>query len=56
MITILPESDGDLLALPTNGKLTHANYRDVLITRLEAIVAERGKARILSNMGIKFDG
>ena len=56
MITILPESDGDLLALRTNGKLTHADYRDVLITQLEAIVAERGKARILCNMGIKSDG
>jgi hypothetical protein len=55
MITILPESDGDLLALRTNGKLTHADYRDVLITQLEAIVAEHGKARILCNMGIKFD-
>ena len=53
MITILPESDGDLLALPTNGKLTHADYRDVLITQLEAIVAERGKA-LLQMQIIKF--
>ena len=44
MITILSESDGDLLALRTNEKLTHADYRDVLITQLEAIVAEHGKA------------
>ncbi len=44
MITILPESDGDLLTLRTNRKLTHADYRDVLIAQLEAIVTEHGKA------------
>ena len=35
---------------------TLQNLWGLMRRRLEAIVAERGKAQILSNMGIKFDG
>lgn len=56
MITILPETKGDLLALKTESKLTHSDYIDVLLPRLRQITQEHGKARILCDMGEEFEG
>lgn len=47
MIEVLPESDGNLLAVRAVGKLTRRDYRDELIPRLKAIFRDHGKARFL---------
>ncbi len=56
MITISPESKGNILVISATGKLTDQDYREVLIPRLEAIIREHGKARLLLDMGDEFHG
>jgi len=51
MIEVLPESKGNILVLRTLGKLTDADYKDVLIPSLDSIIREHGKARLLLDMG-----
>jgi len=55
-IKVLPESGNNILILGVSGKLTDEDYKDVLIPRLESIISEHGKARLLSDMGDKFHG
>ncbi len=55
-IKALPESKGNILILSVSGKLTDEDYKDVLIPRLESIIREHGKARLLLDMGDKFHG
>ena len=56
MIKILPGSNGNILILGAEGKLTDQDYMDVLIPRLESIISEHGKARLLLDMGDEFYG
>ena len=56
MIKVLSESNRNILILKTVGKLTDQDYKDVLIPRLEAIIREHGKARLLLDMGDDFQG
>lgn len=56
MITISPESKGNILVLSATGKLTDKDYKEVLIPRLEAIIRSHGKARLLLDMGDEFHG
>lgn len=56
MITISPESKGNILILSATGKLTDRDYKEVLIPRLETIIREHGKARLLLDMGDEFHG
>ena len=56
MIEVLPESKGNILAIRANGKLTDSDYKEILIPRLEAIIREHGKARLLLDMGDEFHG
>ena len=56
MIEVLPDSGGNILVLKTAGKLTDADYKDVLIPRLESIIRDHGKARILVDVGVDFRG
>jgi hypothetical protein len=56
MIKVLPESKGNILILSAAGKLTDRDYKDVLIPRLESIIREHGKARLLLDMGDEFHG
>jgi hypothetical protein len=56
MIKVLPESEGNVLVLGAEGKLTDRDYKDVLIPRLESIIREHGKARLLLDMGDEFHG
>jgi hypothetical protein len=56
MIKLLPESEGNILVLRAAGKLTDQDYKDVLIPRLESIIREHGKARLLLDMGDEFHG
>ena len=56
MIKVLPESKENILVLSATGKLTDQDYKEVLIPRLESIIREHGKARLLLNMGDEFHG
>ncbi|MFZ0930687.1 MAG: STAS/SEC14 domain-containing protein [Syntrophobacteraceae bacterium] len=56
MIEVLPDSDGNVLILKAVGKLTDQDYKEVLIPRLESIIHEQGKARLLIDMGDRFSG
>jgi hypothetical protein len=56
MIEVLSESEGNVLIFKAVGKLTDEDYKQVLIPRLEAIIAEHGKARLLLEMGDEFQG
>lgn len=56
MIKVLPESTGNILVLRAVGKLTDQDYKDVLIPRLDSIIREHGKARLLLDLGDDFQG
>ena len=56
MIKVLPESKENILVLRAVAKLTDQDYKDVLIPRLESIIREHGKARLLLDMGNDFHG
>ncbi len=56
MFKISDESEGNLLIFEAEGKLTDEDYKQVLIPRLEAIIREYGKARLLLDMGDRFEG
>ncbi len=55
MIEIL-EQDGNIVCFRASGKLTDDDYRQILIPRLEQVIKEHGKARILLAMGEDFYG
>lgn len=56
MIEVLPESVGNVLIIQATGKLTDRDYKEVLIPRLESIIGQYGKARLLLDMGEEFRG
>ena len=56
MIKVLPESKGNILVLKAVGTLTDQDYKDVLIPRLDSIIHEHGKARLLLDMSDDFHG
>jgi len=56
MIEVLPESHANILILRAVGKLTDQDYKDVLIPRLQSIIRDHGKARLLIDMGDVFHG
>ena len=47
MIEVLPESNQNLLFLRAIGKLTHRDYKDEIIPRLQLIMRDHGKIRFL---------
>lgn len=50
MIQILPQSKGNILIVRAEGNLTDHDYQDILIPRLEFIIKNFGKARLLLDM------
>ena len=56
MIRVSEQSAGNVVILEAEGKLTHQDYKDVLIPRIEAVIRERGKARVLFELGENFRG
>jgi hypothetical protein len=54
MLILLPESAGDLVCLKAAGKLTDADYKDMM-PRLEAVIAEHGGLRVYVDL-TEFDG
>lgn len=56
MLKVSEESAGNILILEAESKLTDEDYKQVLIPRLEAIIQQHGKARLLLDMGDPFQG
>lgn len=56
MIEILPESQGNVLAVKGSGRLTGRDYEELLIPSLEAIMKEHPKARFFFYMDADFRG
>ena len=56
MLEILPDSGGNLLAVMAHGEVTHQDYVEVLIPRLEKIMDQHGKARLLYAFADDFTG
>ena len=54
MVEVLPGTHGSVLLLKAVGMLSDADYRNVLIPRLEAIITEHGKARLLLDLSDFF--
>lgn len=54
MITILPETRGNLVAIRASGRLTHADYRD-FVPQLEGIIDREGPLRLLVDLS-DFEG
>ncbi len=56
MLEVMPESTGRILWLRAAGKLTDRDYREVFVPRLEAVIREHGKARVLFHLDPDFQG
>jgi hypothetical protein len=56
MIEILLESGGNLLAVMAHGEVTRDDYTEVLIPRLDEIIHQYGKARLLYAFADDFTG
>lgn len=56
MLKISEESEGNILILEAESKLTDEDYKQVFIPRLEAIIQEHGQVRLLLDMGDPFQG
>jgi hypothetical protein len=51
MIQTLPIDGGDLIALQVSDRLTHADYRDTIVPRLENALREHERVRCLVVLG-----
>ena len=56
MIRVLPDAPAGVLMLEAGGKLTAADYTDVLEPALDAALAEHGKLRVVLVFTESFDG
>jgi SpoIIAA-like len=56
MIEILSESEGNVLGIRAEGKVTDSDYRDVFIPPLAKIIEDHGKARVLYCMDASVTG
>lgn len=56
MLEVMPESAGKILWLRADGWLTDQDYREVFIPRLEAVLREHGRVRLLFHLEPDFKG
>ena len=56
MLEVMPESTGKILWLRAADRLTDRDYREVFIPRLEAVVREHGRVRVLFHLAPDFQG
>lgn len=56
MLEVMPESTGKILWLRAGDWLTDRDYREVFIPRLEAVLREHGKVRVLFHLEPDFRG
>jgi hypothetical protein len=47
MIEVMPESTGNVFGIKVSGKITAQEYEEVIIPRVDAIIQEYGKARVM---------
>lgn len=53
MVEVLPGSNGNILMLRAEGRLTRQDYKNVIIPRLQGMIRDHGKVRFLLE---DFDG
>lgn len=56
MLEVMPESTGKILWLRAAERLTDQDYREVFIPRLESIIREHGRVRVLFHLDPDFQG
>jgi hypothetical protein len=56
MITILPESEGNILGVQASDKLTDPDYRDIWIPKLLELIEKYGNVRALIYLDDTFRG
>lgn len=56
MIEVLPQSEGNMLVVKATGKLTNEDYKQTLIPRMDTIIREYGRARLVMDMSNDFQG
>lgn len=56
MIDVMNESTGNILDVRASGKLSRADYRDVLAPRVQSLLGRFRTLRVLFLMGEDFDG
>lgn len=56
MLAVLAQSTGEALAVRASGTLTDADYQEVFIPRLEAIIKHYGKVKALLIFAMDFRG
>lgn len=56
MIEILPESEGNVLGIRVSGKLTLEDYKEILIPKVNQILKDHKKVRILTLVDETFRG
>jgi len=56
MIEILPQSEGNLIAIQFGGKLTLDDYEKIWVPRLEETIERFEKVRVLIYLDETFDG
>ena len=56
MIEFMPESKGNVIGIRATGTLTDADYKKVLIPRLEQLLAEYSRLRVILYMDDQFSG
>jgi hypothetical protein len=56
MLEIMSESQGNVLAVKAQDKLTEGDYRELFIPTLEALLQEHGKVRLLFLLDESFAG
>ena len=56
MIEILPESQGNLIAVKASGKVTDQDYKEILIPKADRVLAENDRANFLFWLSDQFEG
>jgi len=56
MIEFMAESSGKALGVKAGGRLTDADYKNVLIPKLEALFKQHGRLNLLFYMDESFEG
>jgi hypothetical protein len=56
MIEVMSESQGNVIGVKFSGKITTREYEETFIPRLEAILKEHGKARLMYVVDEGFEG
>ena len=56
MITILPETEGSTLVIEAAGKLTTKDYEEVFIPKLNELIQQHGKIKLVFFLNESFGG